>query len=63
MLGAVPAASNRLSLGQILATYDPEVAARMLPERLERYTGKTLTSLDGLLKELATVRETFRLVS
>jgi DNA-binding IclR family transcriptional regulator len=42
----------------ILAAYDPDAAARMLPEKLERYTGKTLTSLDGLLKELATVRET-----
>jgi len=42
----------------ILAAYGPDVAARMLPEKLERYTEKTLTSFDGLLAELDRVRET-----
>jgi DNA-binding IclR family transcriptional regulator len=42
----------------ILAAYEPDVAARILPEKLERYTEKTLTSFDGLLEVLATVRET-----
>jgi len=42
----------------ILAAYDPEVAARMLPDKLERFTDKTLTSVNGLLDELAKVRET-----
>jgi DNA-binding IclR family transcriptional regulator len=42
----------------ILAAYEPEVAARMLPPTLDRYTEKTLTSLDGLLDELALVRKT-----
>jgi DNA-binding IclR family transcriptional regulator len=42
----------------ILAEYGPELAARMLPAELERYTEKTLTSVDGLLSELATIRET-----
>lgn len=40
----------------ILAAYEPDVAARMLPAALEAYTDKTLTSMDDLLAELAKVR-------
>ena len=34
----------------ILAAYPPEVAARMLPDRLERLTGKTVTDRGEMLE-------------
>ena len=42
----------------ILAAYAPDVAARMLPDTLERYTENTVTNRDELLDVLATVRKT-----
>ena len=42
----------------ILAAYPADVAARMLPAELERYTDKTVTDVGELLKELERVRET-----
>jgi DNA-binding IclR family transcriptional regulator len=42
----------------ILAAYSPDVAARMLPDPLERYTDKTVTSRAELLGILDTVRKT-----
>jgi DNA-binding IclR family transcriptional regulator len=42
----------------ILAAYAPDVAARMLPDTLERYTENTVTNREELLDVLATVRKT-----
>jgi len=42
----------------ILAAYPPDVAARMLPDTLERYTETTVTDREELLDVLATVRKT-----
>jgi DNA-binding IclR family transcriptional regulator len=42
----------------ILAAYPPDVAARMLPDPLERYTEKTVTSRPELLDVIAAVRKT-----
>lgn len=42
----------------ILASYSADVAARMLPDPLERYTDKTVTSRAELLGILDTVRTT-----
>ena len=42
----------------ILAAYPAEVAARMLPDVLERFTDKTLTDRAAVLDMLATVRKT-----
>jgi DNA-binding IclR family transcriptional regulator len=42
----------------ILAAYAPDVAARMLPDTLERFTQNTVTSREELLEVLATVRKT-----
>jgi DNA-binding IclR family transcriptional regulator len=42
----------------ILAAYPPEVAARMLPDVVERYTDKTVTDRADLLRILDTARKT-----
>jgi DNA-binding IclR family transcriptional regulator len=42
----------------ILAAYAADVAARMLPDVLERYTENTVTSREELLEVLATARKT-----
>ena len=42
----------------ILAAYPPEVAARMLPDVLERFTDKTVTNRIEVLEMLDTVRKT-----
>jgi DNA-binding IclR family transcriptional regulator len=42
----------------ILAAYPPEVAARMLPDVLERFTDKTVTDRGEILQMLAMVRKT-----
>ncbi len=42
----------------ILAAYPPDVAARMLPARLERLTEKTVTDRGDLLRILDEVRQT-----
>jgi DNA-binding IclR family transcriptional regulator len=42
----------------ILAAYPPEVAARMLPDVLERFTDKTVTDRAAALKMLEEVRRT-----
>jgi DNA-binding IclR family transcriptional regulator len=41
----------------ILAELGPDIAARMLPARLDRYTDKTVTDVDAVLAELAEIRE------
>jgi DNA-binding IclR family transcriptional regulator len=42
----------------LLAAYPPEVAARMLPDVLERFTDKTLTDRAEVLRAVETVRKT-----
>jgi DNA-binding IclR family transcriptional regulator len=42
----------------IMAAYPPEVAARMLPDALERFTDKTVTDRADLLRILDTARKT-----
>jgi len=42
----------------LLAAYPPEVAARMLPDVLERFTDKTVTGRAEILRILAAVRKT-----
>lgn len=42
----------------ILAAYPPEVAARMLPDVLERFTGKTETDRAAILEVLEVARQT-----